>query len=468
MKKLLGLPIKTGLIFLIVFSIAFTIYCFAWPKVPILDGDSSSYIDLSVKLKNGIINSPQFRLIGYPLFLIITGSSPKPTRNIFYVSIILHFVSIWLLSYIIFNMNINNKLKIIYIFCAVLLLPMYVESSGIISTENLAEFTLAIVFFCLCCWYRNGRQIFILIGGIFCAVSLLVRPTYILLWLALCPVLLISKKILPAERYKLKGNKHLITAIFLLIFPSLLTIGGYYVYNYSKFGYLGITPRVGFQLFTKNLKYLEDIPDQYAKLREMLISERDKSLIERGSSHTGVQFVFGKAGSINKIFAKATGKSPEELDREMLKLNLKLIAKRPLEYLYSVATSLVSIWFPSMTKLSFGNLRSVQLLLSLIHFVMVGIFFLYVAFFIVREIIAAIIKYNLTYSYLSCSRLSMHPYDHMVAITGIMVIIYTIIISATVDVGAARHLKPVLMLIWLLNLSFIGQWHKVPNASTTC
>jgi hypothetical protein len=44
------------------------------------------------------IDELHLRTPGYPLLLLLTGSSQAPTRTLFFTSLLLHFASVWLLA----------------------------------------------------------------------------------------------------------------------------------------------------------------------------------------------------------------------------------------------------------------------------------------------------------------------------------------------------------------------------------
>lgn len=462
MKLLLGLPRKNAIFFLAAFIIAFTFYCLIWQDAPLSGGDSYSYIDLGIKLKNDTMDSPHYRLVGYPIFLLLTGSVPRPIRATFYLQLIFHFICIWLLAAILLQINGSNLGYLLNLFCIILLLPPYVESAGYILTENLSQLTLVLLIYFIFYWYVNNESLLLLlIAGLFSAISFIVKPTYLLLSLALLPILYYHNDKHPRDQRSSKNNHKKLATICCLILPTILIIGVYCSYNYVKFEYFGITPRTGFQLFTKTVKFIEEIPDNHYKLREAMIAERDKSLVGRGSSHTGVQFIFGKGGSINKFFSEITGKKPEELDRMMMGINLSLIYKRPLNYISAVIESLSTIWFPSMTRLSFYHNRLLQLIYSIFHFALILLFFIYLSFKLVGHILRTCTSRGLAYEILNYKSNRDNSCGDIMELTAIIIILYTVVISSFLDVGNPRHLQPVLILIWWLIFIFAGKWQKM-------
>jgi hypothetical protein len=117
------------------------------------------------------------------------------------------------------------------------------------------------------------------------------------------------------------------------------------------------------------MRVLERLPDEYAGVREILIKYRNAEIIT-GESHTGYSYIWN---AIPDLTGK-TGLQYRDLSDYMLRLNLLLIQKAPLEYLQDVAWSLASYWLPSSDRPANMNSRMVQLVWAVIHFSIVGAF----------------------------------------------------------------------------------------------
>jgi len=212
---------------------------------------------------------------------------------------------------------------------------------------------------------------------------------------------------------------------------------------------------MGFMLFTRTLRFLEKIPDQYSEIREALIKERDRGLISRNGSHTATQFMW--TGGVKNL-VKMTGKRKEDLSKEMLKLNLYLIVSSPLEYLDMVMTSFATMIMPSVTPLSFFGSRFVQLLWSLLHFGLLFVIIICLSFFIVRNVLFFMQKLiGATYQVLQCKAANRSD-EPVVEWTAWIIIIYTAIISCALEVGDPRYLKPVMAFLIMISFLFISQW----------
>src|SRR5262249_23713080 len=145
-------------------------------------------------------------------------------------------------------------------------------------------------------------------------------------------------------------------------------VGGYAFLNYRNFGYFTVSPKLGLTLSIKTVRFVERLPDEHGAIRAALIKARNAELLE--GDHTGAMYIWKVAPELARI----TGLSMPELSDYMLRMNLLLIQKAPLHYLQDVVSAFGTYWFPS-SGLANMNSRSLQLFWAVIHFFLIGIFF---------------------------------------------------------------------------------------------
>jgi hypothetical protein len=360
-----GLPFRTAVIYVFLFAAAFWVYSSLWPNAPMRQPDSEGYLRFGQDLSNFHFDELQDRGPGYPLLLLITGSSRVPTRLLFYISLLLHFASIWLLASALYSLGLTEAM--LAIFGLFLLLPPYVEYAAYVLSENLAEFMLVAGFTGFVFWYLHRERIWLVVSAVTIAYSGLTRPTYQVLALAMAGCLLVISgffRLAHAQR------RAMIKASVVLVCTSFVIIGGYAFRNYLNFNYFGIDPKLGLHLTSRTVWVIERLPDEYSAVREALIRARDAKLVNDDPSHTRYQYFWGVVPELTKI----TGLRGPQLSNYMLRINLLLIGKAPLHYLHEVVWGFVDYWFPSPTILSDMDLRSVRLLLAIIHFCLISIF----------------------------------------------------------------------------------------------
>ena len=148
-----------------------------------------------------------------------------------------------------------------------------------------------------------------------------------------------------------------------------------------KFNFFGIYTLSGFNFSTRTVKVLERLPDEYAAVREALIKARDVELVQRDGDHTARLSYWLAMPDLIQI----TGLQGPALSNYMLRLNLLLIKKAPLEYLEEVFASFSSYWLPSVTQLANRGSLSLQILWAIVQLGAVAVFALAVCRYLWRH-----------------------------------------------------------------------------------
>jgi hypothetical protein len=411
-------------------------------------------MDLALQLKNGTLKEPHDRVIGYPILLLLTASAEVPTRMLFWLSLFLHAITVSCL-YVILR-SIKAPFPLVALTCGILLLPPYVQTTAYVLTENAAEFTLAVTVTALYLWFVKQQLTFLALSGASCALAFFFRPTYALLGIALLPFVFWGLSIKGRHLRILRAT----VAVGIFTFPSVGSVLGYCAVNYAKFGYFGVTPKSGFMLFTRTLTFLERIPEDERIVREVLIAARDRSIVA-GRSHSGTQFMW-ETGIRNLM--QATGQSKVQLSNRMLKLNARLIAAGPLEYIRTVSSTAVTFLFPYITPVSFFGSRIFQLLWSLLHFSILLLSIYYSVLILLAE--GKRIFPTLIGSKGSpvCVLDNRSHEERFAGALMLVVILYTLTISCLVEVGDPRYAAPLApMMVFTAMLSLKPLFTRLPE-----
>src|SRR5437867_313165 len=107
-RTVAGLPLRTAAVYALLFAGAFWFYTAVWATVPIMQPDSWSYLKAAQDLSDFHIDQLQSRAPGYPLLLVLTGSTELPSRALFFVSLLLHFACIWLLASVLYHARLKE------------------------------------------------------------------------------------------------------------------------------------------------------------------------------------------------------------------------------------------------------------------------------------------------------------------------------------------------------------------------
>jgi hypothetical protein len=309
-------------------------------------------------------------------------------------------------------------------------------------------------------WFLHNSTIWIFISALTIGYGALTRPTYQFLAFAVAGYFSIVSCLFHWAPLKWK---EVIRASLILICGSAVIVGGYAFVNYRSVGYFGVAmPVLGLTLSQKTLRVIERLPDEYAAIRETLIKARNSELVN-GASHTGYSYIWGTVPELTKI----TGLDYPRLSDYMLRINLLLIQKAPLEYLQDVVWTFGSYWFPTSDKLANLNSRSVQLLWAVIHFCLVGGF----AFNLILLVGAAIYIQKCKEFVEQSNNSMLISKLRSICLQGFIyglagtIVIYTATISCLVETGNSRYRVPTDALI--IFMLFLGThiWYRLVDLS---
>jgi hypothetical protein len=454
-RSIAGLPLPTAVFCAVLCAAAFCVYPILWPRAPVLDGDSPQYIEVAQDLADFRLDASHDRTVGYPLLLLLTESSHEPTRTLFFVSLLFHIASVWLLAVLLHSAGVNPRWLLV--FCSVLFLPPYVEPAAVVMTENLAQFTLVVGLACLALWLPRRRAWLLGLSGLAFGLGALTRPVNQLLPLTVSACVLI----IAVFRKSALTCKHALMAGAILLAASLLVMGSIAYVNKIKFDYFGLTSSLGFHLSTKTMAFVERLPDEYSVVREILVQARDAELVKRGGSHTGTQTIW----RARQDLAAATGLTNTDLSRYLLQMNLSLIRRAPLEYLQEVARSAAVYWFPPAGPLANLHSRILRILWTLVHLVVVSAFWLQLVVF------AGVTIFETT-SELFARNARPKVFELRAILTQISpyflagsIVFYTMLLSCVLDIGEVRQRRATDVLI--VFMCFLGAhiWRQAISAA---
>lgn len=365
-KRILGLPRNVAIFYVILVIGSTIVYTLIWKGIPETGGDSEQYIEVAVDLMDSKIDALPFRPLGYPFLLYVTGAVENQGYTLFYLSVILHWASIWLLALVLFNVGIpDTALKI---FVVIMSLPLFASHIAVVLTENLTQFLLCAVVFCLYFGLINNRKSLLCVAAATAGLSAFVRPEFQMLIAFIVVSLLLVNfclRSISSERRRITRN------IAILLAVNFTLLGAYFTFNHLKFGYFGITPRLGFNLCSRTVPVLERLPVSYEPIRSILIERRDQHLVKSNSSHSGYSYIWGLPATLQNT----TGLSLAQLDRYLTKLNLELIISSPLNYIAEVAHAASRYWLPYVPKRIFFGSSLIRVFWIITHFLVVFCFF---------------------------------------------------------------------------------------------
>ena len=446
-----GLPIRIAATYVFLFVIAFWVYATLWPSAPIAVSDTGSYLRAAQDLSDFRINELQERAPGYPLLLLLTASSKSPNRALFFLSLALHFASVWLLAGLLYRAGLSELL--LHVFALILLLPPYVEYAGYVLSETLGEAMLVAGLAGFVFWILQKRTTWIVVSAFALGYAALTRPVYQIVALAVVGYLIAVTFLFPWIRLK---RAEAVKGSIALLCGSIIAVGGYSYLNYRNFGYFGVTPKLGLTLSTKTVRFVERLPDEYAATRAALVSARNAALLE--GDHTGTMYIW----SLVPELAAITGLEGPELSGYMLRINLLLIQKAPLTYLQDMIWAFGAYWLPSTGELANLSSRLLQLLWAVIHFLLIGGFFLSFVLLVGAGIHATLIGAFVTPERLRGNEVRMVPLQALMYGLAGTIVFYTAAISCFIEVGDPRYRVPTdALIVFMLFLGTQSWWRLV-------
>jgi hypothetical protein len=355
------------------------------------------------------------------------------------VQLFMVLLAIFLLASILVSEKVNPI--IVLTFSVLSILPPAVEYSTYVLTEVPALFFLSVSAFLIYRSFRKQSLISALFSGFSLFLAILIRPDYQFL----APFITV---IFLTLAFLIKTKKRIIIRLTMTWFAaSIVFLTAYMSYNYINFGYFGTSYFTGYTLSTRTSNVLERLPDEYAGEREIMIKYRNADLVA-GVSHTAYSYIHR---AIPDLLAY-TEMTPIELSDHLIKLNLILIQKAPLNYILEVGRTMANYIMPSTTNRAIFGSTPLQALWAGIHFGLLLLYFLFLAFLMVSSVL--FIKAD----HFSRKRVSDYFHNHLPIITVnifcVTVVAYCAFISSAASTGTARYHVPSFLLA-LVNMSFL-------------
>ena len=358
---------RIGRYCLALWVVALLFYMVSWSDAPHWAPDSSTYFGVASSLRALSFETVFDRVPVYPLILLATGTTKEGGRFLFLTQLVMHFLTVFMLSGLLYRTGANARL--ILFFAIVACLPPYVESTGYVLTETATQFFLVFGVAGLSMWMQGSRFPWLLAGSSCIALSAMTRPTFQLLPFLLIVMLVVSVRWTQIVELRRRAWK----ASLALVVSAVVLIGGLVAHNVISFQYFGLTPLFGFNLCTRTVNVIERLPDEHAAIREVLIKHRNEALLR--SPHKPYMYIWSAIPDLRR----ETGMDKLELSSHMAELNFVLIRAAPLAYLEEVLTAMARYWMPNVGGMgSFGS-RVFQGVWGLLHLAIVGLFFVMTA-----------------------------------------------------------------------------------------
>ncbi len=439
-ETVLGVPRRIA-VWVIVLMALGSIACVAlWGTTPRETPDTLSYQYGVFELRDALVEPSldllPYRTLGYPAILALTGSQDHLTSALFFVQLLSHLATTWIILALARRFALPSPALLAL--ALVLLSPPMMQRVTVGGTEASCELLVTLTALFLVRWTERGKRSDALLAGSSIAAAAFVRPTYQLFGVLMAVAVLgwLSRK---------GSRRRAVRSSGLLVAGSVVLIGGMIVLNAARFGYVGFSPLLGWNLSTKTAGFVEHLPDD-EPAKPILLQARNEALAENPKGMAQM-YVW----PVMRDLQEELHMDRAEISNHMLMLNLRLIALHPGQYLASVATASASYILPStggeVADYGPSTTRDFPPAFLVAHFGFVLAFFVQLVgvtgLFLARRIGASV----------------KGPFSVRAAIStwciSLSLVVYTAMVSVTTDVGYPRVRIPTDPLILLLTFGGI-------------
>ncbi|MCB2213820.1 hypothetical protein KQH50_00340 [bacterium] len=322
--------------------------------------DSAAYLRLAEAVRAGFKQFDGTRGPGYPAFLALFG----PEGVVYAVQLFLGclltliwFLVGWLASRkawfagllaLAYSLNPNQ-----FFFEAALL------------TETLSTFFLSLGLLGAFLWLRDTswRKVWVgLVIGLATALAVLTRPLF-----QYVPILLVLFLGFSFKEKKLHVDWK---AILMITLVTVLVVGGWMAWIRAHYHVFSTTTLMGYHL-TQHTGYLfEQVPDEYAQIRDIYIQFRDAQIAEYGIQGNAIWQAI-------PAILDATDYNFYELSRVMQSISIQLILANPIRFVLSIIPDWWYFWrvpvlFEAPAHLSSGLVGVVEAVILGVRMVLFG------------------------------------------------------------------------------------------------
>jgi hypothetical protein len=364
------------------------------------------------------------RTPGYPLLLWATGSLRHETHLLFVVQLLLHAASVLLVVDVArrWGVSVGGRIAIALLLCAPPEMILVVSSGS----EALTQFLLAVCLWCLARWCDHRRSSALVGAGLSVGVVAWVRPSFALLAVPLLVVVLLFAR---------RGSRW--RSMARLAVPVVLVVGALVTVHVVRFDRWTLTPLTGWYLGSRTSTFVDRLPATDEPARSILVAERDRQLL-RADEVDAPNYSF----AVRDELRRALGMSEPKLDDYVLRLNLRLIAGHPFEYLDAVTTASAKYVQIDAEPPLQGLGRLAAWVMSLVHLALVAV------------AVAAAAALSSRVLHREVDRRTLALWCGCVAIVG-----YTWLTAVLVETGTPRlrvPTDPILVLLLVFGLSSLA------------
>ena len=310
----------------LILSIVIRVFLFkTYP--PRFFGDTGGYFRSAQAVLNGFDAYDGTRTPIYPIFVALLGSE----RAIYAGQLFLGVCTS--IAWFFIGYKISGK----PVFGAMIALAHSLNPGQFFFEANLLTETLATFFLTLSLlgayiWFANAKHRTIWLGlgiGFTAALAALTRPQFIFM-----PFLIAVFLAFSFHDRQIRFNWKPIVSVIL---PAAVIIGGWMGWIQTRYHMFSLTTMTGFHLVQHTGYYFEDVPDEFAALRDVYLAYRDDRVEAYGTQSNTIWDAI-------PAMQQASGMSFYELSRELQGISVQLILQNPWQYLQKIVIGWFYFW----------------------------------------------------------------------------------------------------------------------------
>ncbi len=297
---------------------------------PVLYNDTTGYRRVADAILGGWVHLDGTRTPGYPIFLALIG----PDEHIYVAQLVLGVLITLILFYIGWRLTGLGWFAALAAF-AYTLNPQQLLVEGDILTETL---TIFLIVLCLAgmTWLLNSdgnRPAWqVVIGGLalgaVSGAAALVRTLFVFLPIICVLVILVYWRV----RLGLK-----MTAALSILLAGLAIIGVWVNLIHQRFGIWSMDTMTGYHLMNHSGIFFEDVPDEYAGIRDTFIRYRDAQVALTGNPGNAIWDAIPDLVNVS-------GLDFTPLSSLLAKISIRLFLQHPGQYLLTVGEGWAAFW----------------------------------------------------------------------------------------------------------------------------
>jgi hypothetical protein len=322
---------------LLAIGVASGVAAVAWRATTRPMGDSFSYRVGGIALRDGWHHALD-RTPGYPALLWATGSLHGETHVLFVTQLALHAGSVLLVVRMAQVIGLSRRTRVLV--AVLLVLPPEMVPVVYAGSEALTQFLVVLAAWAFVRSQVGNERQWLLLAGVSLGVAAWVRPSLAIVALVIAPLVWWAAR---------RAGRHPAVELLSVAAPALALVVLLLVLNGARFGSPALTPLTGWYLSSRTSTYVQDLPASDEPGRTILVRERDRQL-GLGNAVDAPNYAFAVRGELER----AMGFDRQELDRWMLRVNLRLIAHHPFEYKDAVDQASVRYVAPESQPASRG------------------------------------------------------------------------------------------------------------------